>query len=326
VIATGLALSVISALVIIPRIVDTPTTAAAPTVGRDASPSVDPGAPGSGTTPVPEGVDWKAVETDYPEVTGCDGQPASDCTIVQGTGAHVLLIGDSHAGTLIPALRAIAQREGLTFSADLRAGCPWQRGLYRVPKAPSSLNQPIAPCRRHKDDLYDRVIPALRPDLIIAMNVDYPRRNLPFVGPDEEVLAAGPALDAWLEQTTVSSVDELEADGRRIVLVEPVPVAEKGVNPVSCLSSATVVEECRYVVSTTPSSLEELYRRLDRQDDSVWSADLDRLVCPYLPICDPIVGGRVVQIDGSHLTTAYSSFLAPDITRYLEANGLLTEP
>ena len=54
------------------------------------------------------------------------------CTIVHGTGPHILLIGDSHAWMLIPAFVAVAKEEGLTLSVTVRGGCPWQRGLVHL--------------------------------------------------------------------------------------------------------------------------------------------------------------------------------------------------
>jgi len=51
--------------------------------------------------------------------------------------------------------------------------------------------------------------------------------------------------------------------------------------------------------------------------------DLDTTVCPALPICDPVVAGRIVKFDQSHLTTKFSQSLAPEITSYLERVGFL---
>ena len=62
---------------------------------------------------------------------------------------------------------------------------------------------------------------------------------------------------------------------------------------------------------------------LTKNADHVWSLDLDHLVCPFLPICDPIVDHQVVQIDGSHLTSTFATSLAPVIEDYLTSVGLL---
>jgi hypothetical protein len=73
-----------------------------------------------------------------------------------------------------------------------------------------------------------------------------------------------------------------------------------------------------------PTDLERYEREQADQDDHVWTADFDRLVCPYLPICDPIVNGRVVKWDAYHLTRGYSESLAGPITQFLRDNNLLT--
>jgi hypothetical protein len=226
---------------------------------------------------------------------------------------------------MIPTFTAIAEQNDLTLSVSVRGGCPWQRDLYRVPEAPTGLPQPIAACKAFKDDSYDRVIPALDPDIVVAANLDFPARQLPFVGPDGEPLEPGsPESAEWLLETTRGSLAELAAPGRRVVVIEPVPVSPVGPpDPLLCLSTADTVEACRYVVDPTPSDLEVIYRDLADADDRLWSLDLDRSVCPFLPICDPIVDGRVVQIDGHHLSPATARALVPAVTAYLEDNGIL---
>ena len=55
----------------------------------------------------------------------------------------------------------------------------------------------------------------------------------------------------------------------------------------------------------------------------MWSVDLDRVVCPALPICDPIVDGTVVRWDGAHLTRRFGMTLVDDLTKMLDDRGLL---
>jgi hypothetical protein len=94
-------------------------------------------------------------------------------------------------------------------------------------------------------------------------------------------------------------------------------------DPLSCLSKATVVEQCRYVVPEQPSSLVQTYRRIDKQYDDVWSLDLDHLVCPYFPICDPIVNHQITKIDPGHLTPAFAQSLAPAMDALFKQNGII---
>ena len=55
----------------------------------------------------------------------------------------------------------------------------------------------------------------------------------------------------------------------------------------------------------------------------LWSVSLDELVCPFLPICDPIVRGKVVKVDDSHLTPDVARSLVPALAEYFRTNGIL---
>ena len=140
VIAAGLAISVVSALVLIPKIVDT----------ANASQSSNEASVHPVLTPVPKDLTLPNENGAY---TQCYGRAASACTIVTGPGKHILLMGDSHAWMLVP----------LFTSVTVAGACPWQQTLY--------TQFQTGTCKAIKDDLYQRVIPALHPDLIVAVNL-----------------------------------------------------------------------------------------------------------------------------------------------------------
>jgi hypothetical protein len=52
-------------------------------------------------------------------------------------------------------------------------------------------------------------------------------------------------------------------------------------------------------------------------------ADFDRLVCPYLPICDPVIAGHIVKIDKQHLTCEFAQYMSDDVLAYLKTNKVL---
>ena len=320
VIITGLAISAISALILIPNIVD-PANATNPTLGTTTNTNIDT----TGFTPVPSNLDWRHAAQDAKQgaFPNCLGKPPESCTIVHGTGKHILLIGDSHGRSLIPTFTAIAEREHLTLSVEIRGACPWQRKLFARAGSVSGTALRPEDCKRLKEDLYTRVIPALHPDLIIAVNYGYevPGQILPYVGPNGKALKPGPAENQWLESTTTDAVKELRATGAEMLIVEPIPFAPK--DPLDCLSKAKVTEECSYVVPAKPDALELFYRQLAKQDDGVRVLDLDRVVCPYLPICDPVVNGVIVKWDTSHLTVDFAKSIAPQVDAYLKQSGAL---
>ena len=309
VIGTGLAISVIAALVIVPAVIE-PRTGASDDV---AAPST------GGFTPIPTSLDLNAIfyeEFGKPvdeagrELT-CEGTDVGRCTVVHGSGTHVLLIGDSNAEMLVPALTKMAQDHDLTLSLVVSAGCPWQRG-YLILSAEIQQR-----CRALKEDAYARVIPELAPDVIVAMNAGYAWDR----GPSDP---EGKPADPKVEAATTSSLTELEAGGRSVVIVEPIPKdPDTTVEPLNCLSTSAFVEDCRFVAAVEPSWAELTSRRLDTTDDQLLSMDIDRLVCPYLPICDPIVGGVVVKWDGQHLTARFSETLAEPFAAYLREHRLI---
>jgi hypothetical protein len=111
-----------------------------------------------------------------------------------------------------------------------------------------------------------------------------------------------------------------------VVVIEPLPLPLRpnpDFNPLTCLSSAPVVEQCRYEVNASPSQLELLYRRIAEQDPKVRSLDLDRNVCPLFPTCDPMIGGVVVKWDKSHITKEFALTLAPVVDTYLKSVGII---
>jgi hypothetical protein len=307
VIIAGLAISAVSALVLVPAI-----------IAPGWSASTAPQGSTRGFTPVPTSLDWRdARYNSLPLPPVCVDRPVDDCTIVHGTGRHILLIGDSHAQMLIPAFTKIARQEHLTLSVSAWGGCPWQRHLY------TSIG--TEDCRKRKEDAYTRVIPGLHPDLIVAMQFGFDDPSLdpfPVFGRNRIPVIRGTAsFSDLLFKTTVESVKALRADGRDLVIIEPIPRASS--DPTACLKTARVVEDCRYVARSRPTRLEMLYRRLAGPGHRVWSADFDRLVCPYLPICDPVIAGHIVKVDTQHLTLEFSEYVADDIDAYLKANRLI---
>jgi peptidoglycan/LPS O-acetylase OafA/YrhL len=311
VVITGLVVSIVGAVVVIPQVVDASNAHAPPVQGSTA-----------GFTKTPA-LDWEAATRNLGPFTNCYKQPVSKCTIVHGGKPHILLIGDSHAHMLIPTFTAIAEQHHFTLSVSVRGGCPWQQRLFAVPLTLNGVALRKADCENQKNDLYDRVIPALHPDVIVAMNVAHEDKNaIPFLGPNGEHERNGSATSIrWLRQTTDESAATLRADGDKVVLLEPIPVAP--IDPLNCLSKSTYLEACRYVAGTTPDPIERDYRQLARRDSGVTSVDLDRLVCPYLPICDPIVDGQIVKWDPTHLTVAFARSIAPQLDAYLTQTGVL---
>ena len=153
VIATSLAASLIAAVVIIPTITN-PTTSSAAVTQNLAT---------AGFTPVPTNINWAAIKNEQQPFHNCYGKPADSCVVVHGTGPTILLVGDSHAAMMVPTFTAIAQQHDMTLAVTAVAGCPWQQRPLRNGVSSSSR----AAALKIKDDFYDRVLPALHPDIVV---------------------------------------------------------------------------------------------------------------------------------------------------------------
>src|SRR5205823_304535 len=160
----------------------------------------------------------------------------------------------------------IAQREHLTLAATVGGACPWERDLYAAPGAvPADWTKT---CKALKNDVYRRVIPALHPDVIVLVHQPYDDPLLPtaLAGTDGRTLKTGePGFYDLLESRARASLDALQAPGRAIVIVEPLPITPKNYDALGCIAKAKVLEECRFVTSIGPTPLELFYRQMAKE-------------------------------------------------------------
>ena len=199
------------------------------------------------------------------------------------------------------------------FSVATRPVCPWQRGLqYHL--AAGYREQ----CRRYQNDWYERMIPKLDPDVVVLAHQAYDDPGYPesFYGLDgRPVFHDSPRLESVLRDASAASLRALERPGRKIVILEPTPLSSA--NPLSCLSRGGAQSRCEYRANAAPTPLESFYRRYAETHPDVESVDADRMVCPRLPVCDPVVGEIIVKRDGSHLTATYARSLAGSLEPFL---------
>jgi hypothetical protein len=309
VIVTGLAVSALAAFVLVPAIL---------TSSRGSGALLPAARAGTTQGVVPSDVDWRAAKKDKVAVPVCVGEDVDKCVVVHGKPGGVLLVGDSHARMLIPTFKKIAERESLTFSAAIMPNCPWQIGLqYDV------AGGVVQQCQKRKTDWYNRVVPALRPDVVVLVNrsFDDPINPIPFIGPNGDVLTStSEDYERVLADVSSRTVQQLRGAVSKVVMIEPVTVAP--FDTINCLSGADSLEACRFVANMQPTELERSLRRI-ADGERVFSIDIDRLVCPYLPICDPLVGGVVVRSDNSHISLRFAESIAGPLEDLLVRQGVL---
>jgi hypothetical protein len=318
VIAVGLTTSVVGGLVLIPAIMRDHGAAASSASGLGIV------ANGNDTrVPVPRGLDFEAIAAAKYGRPQCYKAPVQQCIITGHSGPRVLLIGDSHSQSLIQAFIGIVKRHGMTLAIVTSPNCPWEEGAVELPIGhPADLT---TVCRDHQDDWYQRVVPQYKPDIVVLAHRTLDDVLTPSVVgfPDGRVLRADKTgFQQEMRDATDHTIELLRADGRKIVIIEPLPTAPGAFNPFTCLSKAKYLDECRYVASARPTPLEQYFRSI-ADGRNVYSINLDRLVCPYLPICDPIVGGVVVKKDPQHITAGFSAAMSKPIDQLLVDDGII---
>lgn len=317
IIAIGLAVSVISGLVIVPAILrhHGSSTAAGAFAGSSGA--------GGWRIPVPSDLDIAGAKNGRYGGRDCFEQSVDQCVVVRGSGHRVLLIGDSHAFVLIPAFAEVAKRHNLSLAVAALPNCPWQQGLVPALRlAPANLR---ATCRAHQDDWYTRVVPKFDPDIVVLAHRggDDPQSHEDVWAPGGQRVAYNSSdFETVLRDSSQNTIDRLRTQGRTIVIVEPVPVASGDFDPLACLSRVKYLEECRFVATPQPLPIERAYRSI-ADGIHVWSLNIDRLICPYFPICDPVIENTIVRKDFQHISAAFATKIGGSLDTVLVANQII---
>lgn len=288
VVAGGLTVSVLVALAI-PVVLE-----------RDRSPALAKGGPSSGEQlvealgPVPDDIDWKAVENDTFGSPPCPADDVEKCIKVTGTGPTVVLIGDSTARTLIPMFMTLAEEQDFTFAAQVAQGCGWFVGVDRGSENDES-------CNAARDDWYEAGIVGLDADVVVLAQRDYPDTLW-----SSQFRTGDPAIDdlpiAEQQSTLALRTLDLVTDvAPHVVVIEPV-AAQVTDNPIDCLSGADDISECAFEVEPD-LPIEDVLRARGAADPDVTVVDLDEVVCREFPVCVPYAEDLVVWRDEVHVTT-----------------------
>jgi peptidoglycan/LPS O-acetylase OafA/YrhL len=305
VIAVGFTASIVIGALVVPSILDR---------GGDTV-----AATGSSTSPY-QLRNWRDARRDIPTAPDCVGEHVERCIVVDGDGPKVMLMGDSNALMWLPALRAIADQEDWQLSTALITTCPWQRGLLFAFLDRESF------CERRWDDWYDRVVPVLDPDVVVLAERAYDdtRSFLPVRLPDGSVVKRpDKAFEERLIDLSLSEIDTLREQGRKVVVFEPIPIPQP-FDPLQCLSEGKRPEKCAFRVGPHTTPLEHAFREAAERVTNLWSLDLDRVVCPRQPMCDAMVDDVIVFRDDGHLTRTFARANA-DALRQLFAREHITD-
>ncbi len=254
--------------------------------------------------PASAGGDTPQYKGCFPGVTnstfvGCDFGAVDDPDV-----PHVVVVGDSHAQALLPALERLAEQGEISVSARIKGSCAWTRDpIDHKDRAR------VDSCQTWKAKLQPWLIEqAPQTDLIITTG--YARFNS---GTPAEQVASMQA--AWKPLADL---------GVTIVAVKDNPRHSE--DPLDCLARLDVVEPDSCAVPQ-----EEALGSFDAFEATAGTVpgskllDLTDFYCRD-GICPAVIGGVTVYRDITHLTVTYAETMAPYIYRGLIEIGALPRP
>ena len=234
-------------------------------------------------------------------------------------GPNVMLVGDSHARMLGPALGALARKHDFNLSVQILGGCPWPRELVNTNHQERSQQQ----CARARDDLYSQLLEESDTDVVVLTQQG---RDDDFW---QERLARAPGevstegLGHLLYDTTEATLRELSESGIRSVVVHSIWLPPDSVgDPLDCLASVQKVQQCRVPVSPEPGLLDAYYLAAASQIEDVHTIDINPAMCPAAPVCDPVLDGIPVWRDPGHYTPAVILHRKAKVWRAIERTGV----
>ncbi|HYK66501.1 MAG TPA: acyltransferase family protein [Streptosporangiaceae bacterium] len=225
----------------------------------------------------------------------------------------VALVGDSVAGNWFPALEQIAQKRHWKLVTDLHASCTWTATVI----INRQTNAPYTKCHAWGVTVLHDLLTKIRPDVVITSelaergSVSHPRP-----GPQAYADVAAGMAQYWrqLEESQISVVAMRETPTINTI-VPGTCVARYGPSSRACdvPTSAAVL----------PDPPTELAARLLGGTAKV--IDMTSLICGPTT-CSPVVGNVMVYMDRDHLTSSYSTTLAPFLEpRLLHSVPALTQ-
>lgn len=305
VVVGGLAVSLVAAFTVVPVLLE-----------LDRRPSVAGGAHGgqldrlSGqagwlTRPVPTGLDLVAAAADVPRPGEiCTPGDLDVCERVSGEGPHVVLVGDSQAQMFLGAFESLARERGFRLSTSVLAACAWQQGLQNERAGPEDQ----ATCRAARETFYGDVLPLLDADLVIVIGLS--RTDQPW---ERLLIAPGGPADETLLQRQLRTAEEttalVRASGAGLVLVKSLLGTRgfgiEGPDPLDCLARAETLGDCAVIPPLGRPALDGFYDVIAATTDGVTTVDLNPVLCPRSPLCEPVIDGTVVWREADHVTGSF---------------------
>jgi SGNH domain (fused to AT3 domains) len=263
---------------------------------------------------LPDDVDWKKVDEDKGRELSCDSGSPKDCTVVEGSGPHVLVVGDSHARMMSEMFIELAKDHDLTMSFNIVAGCMWQENLKNVQSPKSRQEQ----CTQARVGWYDDVLPELDPDVVVLAQL--PRDKGHWERDLKQRDGGDLPLQRALLKGTKQTLRKIDKVSSSTVILESIAVP-RSFEPNECLTGTKDAAACAFPTPTENRASDGFYITEAAQSQKRFTANLNPAFCPNKPVCDAVVDGAVVYRDRNHLTAEFAKKQRQQVWELLQETG-----
>jgi peptidoglycan/LPS O-acetylase OafA/YrhL len=264
---------------------------------------------------VPDDVDWEQVVADHGDTGWCAADKPENCIVHEGSGSHILLVGDSQAQSLVPMFEKIAEERDLTLSLNVVPGCMWQEDLYNTKLSAEGQEN----CEAARVGWYDKALPELEPDVVVLMT--RPRDGEPEWG-DSVRRRDGveQPLDRMTLKASQATLRKLETLVPQVLIVNRIVMPET-FDPADCLTTQQDPNECAVPVPVGGTESDGFAQTEAARSPKVDVLDLNPAFCPSAPVCLPVVDDVIVWRDDHHVTATYATSRRDAVWKILEKAG-----
>ena len=268
-------------------------------------------AAGVNTTSVPSNLEPQpakgANDTPPSSRNGCHADfltiKQGDCVFGDPAGTHTAVIfGDSHAEQWLPALNAAGRKAGWKIVNWTKAACPPAEISVFAP----TLNRQYTECDTWRKETLARIA-ALKPDLVL-------------VSESENVVASNVAAKDFANDT-IATLNELKATAsRQVLFMADIPVPNYDMP--SCVAQhLDKAKSCNFTVKNAynyPDRHKVLLPAVQKAGFAV--IDPLRWMCTEGD-CPAVIGNYLVYRNTTHLSAAFSAWLAPMVAPLLKVSA-----
>ena len=223
-----------------------------------------------------------------PAVNTCIvGDPASETTVA--------LIGDSHAASWYPAMKALAEKNAWALAPYMKSSCPMSAATKQDDEADVERS-----CSTWNDSLADELASTEPHDVVVLAHSALGDKY----GSDAATITG--FRDAWAP---------LVERGTQVVVIRDIPEMTAGTN--RCIAE-TSGEAGSCDRPEREAVHNDLLVEAAKDQPGVVVVDMNDFFCED-GMCTPVVGGVVGYRDSHHLTATYATTLAPYLGERLEA-------